>query len=278
MKNFFLLAVLAMSAQSAFAQYQQCEVDMVYNNRTVVRTYRVPGTPGSCVEGLKECRKAIRLDATLSQYPQNSLDCVQIEARIPTPQPNPQPRPNPQPIPQPRPNPQPMPQPIPTYGVTVSGILEDSFFTMTARDASELYMNCLTDIRRVMMGSSDELMFSANNNRFISTSTSGWYNDAQICSILEQEARRTLNQTSYTSPIRIQGSLEREPFQILANSRAELLNGCIQAFTATRQGTTDEVTFSLNGAPFQRVTTSGWWNTPARACRAMILNLDAQIR
>lgn len=268
MKNFFLLAVLAMSAQTAFAQ--TCEVDMVYNQRTVVRTYRVLGTPGSCVEGLKECRKAIRLDATLSQYPQSTLDCVQVEARIPTPAP--------QPIPQPRPIPQPMPQPMPTYGVTVSGIVEDAFFTMTARDASELYMNCLTDIRRVMMGASDELMFSANNGRFISTSTSGWYNDAQICSMLEQEARRTLNQTVYTSPMRVQGSLEREPFQILANSRAELLNGCIQAFTATRQGTTDEVTFSLNGAPFQRVTTSGWWNTPARACKAMILNLDSQIR
>ncbi len=270
MKNIFLLAVMALSAPAAFAQ--TCEVDMVYNNRTVVRTFRVPGTPGRCVEGLKQCNKSIRLDYSANpQYPSASLECVQVEGRMPTP--------SPQPIPRPQPQPQPIPQPYPTYGVSVSGIVEDNAFTITGRDASELYMNCLTDIRRVIYGSSDELFFSANNSRFVSHyNQSGWYNDTQICSILEQEARRSYS-VAYTAPMRVQGSLEREPFQIFANDRAELLTGCISAFTATRQGATDEVTFSLNGAPFQRVVnTSGWWNTPARACKAMIQNLDAQIR
>jgi len=77
--------------------------------------------------------------------------------------------------------------------------------------------------------------------------------------------------------MRVVGTLERAPFQIQAFDRATLLTECISVFTSTRQASTDELTFSLNGAPFQRVTTSGWWNTPARACKAMILNIDNQL-
>jgi hypothetical protein len=273
MKKFLFLALATLSAQT-FAQV--CEVDMIdtFNDR-VVRTFRAYGDPNTCIEGMKECRKSIRLDYSNNpQYPNNRLTCVRAhQGPNPVPNPNPYPNPNPNPYPNPNPN----PYPIPQYGVSVSGLIEDQPFTFTARDASELYYNCLADIRRVIYGSADDMFFSANNNRFVATQTSGWYNDTQICSILEQEARRTY-QNAYTQPIRIVGSLERAPFQIFANDRASLLNECIHAFTATRQGTTDELTYSLNGAPFQQIRTSGWWNTPARACKAMIMNLDSMLR
>jgi hypothetical protein len=269
MKKLLVLGLLSLSAQ-AFSQ--TCEVDMVDRYNRVVRTFRAYGNDDSCIEGMKQCRKSIRLDYSSNpHYPNGSLDCVRAGGYNPTPNPNPYPNPNPNPYPNPNPN------PYPTYGVTVSGIVEDNAFTFSARDASELYINCLTDIRRVIYGSSDELFFSVNNNRFVNAQTSGWYNDTQICSIIEQEARRSV-MTNYTAPMRIVGSLERAPFQMEAFDRATLLNNCIAAFTATRQGSTDELTFSLNGAPFQRITTSGWWNTPARACKALIQNIDAIIR
>lgn len=266
MKKLLILGLLGLSA-TAFGQV--CEVDLVYRNSQILRTFRAYGDPSSCQEGMKECRKAIRFDYSSNpQYPSTQLDCVRAGGQQ-TPTPNPQPNPYPQ-------NPYPQ-NPYPSYGVSVTGVVEDAMFTISGRDAADLYFNCLSDIRRVMYGGMDELMFTANNNRFVSTSTSGYYNDTQICSILEQEARRSI-QPAYTSFIRVVGSLEREPFQIQANDRAELLSQCVSAFTATRQGATDEVTFSVNGAPFQRLTTSGWWNTPARACKAMLLNIDAQIR
>jgi len=264
MKKLLVFGLLSLSAQ-AFSQ--TCYVDMVDRYNRVVRTFTGYGDADTCLEGMKECRKSIRLDYSNNpQYPNNSLDCVRAGGnQIPNPPHNPNPPYNPN------------PNPYPTYGVSVSGVIEDNAFTFTARDASELYINCLTDIRRVVYGSSDEMFFSANNNRFVSTSTSGWYNDTQICSILEHEARRSV-MTTYTSPMRIVGSLERAPFQIEAFDRSSLLTNCVAAFTATRQGSTDELTFSLNGAPFQKITTSGWWNTPTRACKAMILNIDSQLR
>jgi hypothetical protein len=269
MKKIMLLGLLSLSA-TAFGQ--TCNVDMVDRYDRVVRTFRSYGDPNTCLESMKECRKSIRLDYSNNpRYPNGSLDCVRRGGYNPTPTPNPYPNPNPYPTPNPYPN------PTPQYGVSVSGVIEDRAFTFVARDPSELYINCLSDIRRVNYGSADELFFSANNNRFVSTATSGWYNDTTICSILEQEARRSYR-TEYTSLMRVVGSLERAPFQIEAYDRASLITSCIDAFAATRQGSTDELTYSLNGAPFQRVTTSGWWNTPARACKAMILNLDSQVR
>lgn len=264
MRKLIAFGLLSLSATS-YAQV--CVVDMVniYNN-SVVRTF----SAYDCIEAKKQCSKSVRLDYGRDPHA-SSLSCI-IRNSNPYPNPNP----NPNPYPNPNPNPYPNPYP-PTYGVTISGIIEDQPFTFMARDASELYINCLSDIRRVVYGSADELFFSANNARFVSASTAGWYNDTQICSILEQEARRSYNM-EYTSPMRVVGSLERAPFQIEAMDRAELLRNCISAFTATRQGSTDELTFSLNGAPFQRITTSGWWGTPARACKAMIIHLDNQIR
>jgi len=263
MKKIFVIGLLSLSA-SAFSQ--TCYVDMVDNYSRVIRTFTGWGDANTCIEGMKECRKSIRLDYSNNpRYPNGSLDCIRAGGN------NPLPPTTPNPFPPTNPN------PYPTYGVTVTGLVEANPFTFTGRDASELYINCLNDIRNVIQGTSDELFFSVNNNRFVSAQTSGWYNDSQICSILDQEARRSV-MTTFISPIRIVGSLERAPFQFEAFDRASLLLNCIDALTATHQGQTDEITFSLNGAPFQRVTTNGWWNSPAKACIAMILNLDNQLR
>lgn len=255
MKSLLLLGLVGLSA-TAFGQSCIVKLRNDYNG-TTLRTFR----GYDCVENMKECSKTIRFG--YGQDPHRSyLRCERIEVGQPNPNPYPPTNPNPYP---------------PTYGVTVSGLVEDQPFFFTARDASELYVNCLADIRRIVYGSADDIFFTANNARFVSASTAGWYNDTQICSILEQEARRTYGQ-NYTSPMRVVGSLERAPFQIEAMDRAELLNNCIATFTATQQGSVDEITYSLNGAPFQRITTSGWWNSPARACKAMLNSLDSQIR
>lgn len=250
---------------SALAQI--CEVDMVdtYSNR-IIRTFRAYGDPSTCIDGMKECRKTIRLQYSQNpQYPNNRLDCVRAYAQTPVPTPNPNPYPSPRPEPQPQ------------FGVVINGIIEDQPFQFVARDASELYYNCLTDIRRLSVGSADEIFFTANNNRFVAAQTSGWYSDTQICSLLEQEARRA-HRVTYTVQIRVVGSIERSPFQLLAQDRSTLLNECIQNFSAIQPGLADELTYSLNGGTFQRLTTTNWWSSPARSCRAMLLHLDAQIR
>ena len=263
MKRVLVLALLSLSV-SAFAQI--CEVNMVYRKTQVLRTFRAYGDPSSCFEGMKECRKSIRLDYSRNpQYPNSQLDCEIAGGSNPTPQP----QPNPNPYPNPQPN------PYPSYGLSVTGVVEDSFFSVSGRDTNELYYNCMNS--RISNGTADELFFTANNNRFISATTQRWYSDDQICQILSQEAGRS-SQPAYTPYIRVVGTLEREPFQIQANDRAELLNQCINAFSNTRLSSFDELTYSLNGYAFQRVTTSTWWNSPAKACKAMIQNLDSQIR
>lgn len=267
MKRILVLGLLSLSV-SAFAQV--CEVDLVYRNNQILRTFRAYGDPASCVEGMKECRKAIRFDYSSNpQYPSAQLDCVRAGGSAPIPQPQPNPYPYPQP------NPYPPQNPYPSYGVTVTGIVEDSFFTLSGRDANDLYHNCMNT--RISNGIADELFFTANNNRYVSATTQHWYNDEQICQMLRQEVSRSI-QPDYINYIRVVGTLEREPFQIQAQDRAELLSQCITAFSNTRQGSTDELTYSVNGYSFQRVTTSSWWNSPAKACKAMLQHLDSQLR
>lgn len=97
MKKLMLLAFLIMSAQTVMAQV--CEVDMVDRYNRVVRTFRAYGDPNTCIEGMKECRKTIRLSP---QY--GGVDCIRRGDYNPYPNPNPNPYPNPNPNPYPQPN------------------------------------------------------------------------------------------------------------------------------------------------------------------------------
>lgn len=54
-----------------FAHAQQCLVDMVDNIGRVVQTISARGDANSCMEGMKECRKAIRLSPHLG-----GVDCI----------------------------------------------------------------------------------------------------------------------------------------------------------------------------------------------------------
>lgn len=265
--KFMLLAAAFLSSVSAFAQ--TCEVDMVYmNTNQRITTFRAYDMGDGCKEGMKQCRLEIRQRNLVGR-----ADCVRAN-NIPNPMPNPIPGPNP--IPNPYPNPYPPTNPYPQYGVTVTGYIEDRAFEFTARDASELYVNCLTDIRRIGTQSSDELFFTVNGARYQQTSTSGWYNDSMVCSILEQAARNTYNTTNIM-PARVVGSLETSPFRFEAYDRASLLRNCVANIASLRLGSTDEMSYSLNGAPFQRLSTSGWWQTPNRVCQAMLINMDARL-
>lgn len=103
MKLFTLLALTALSLP-AFSQ--TCYVDMVHTpTQRVVRSFTGWGD-SSCVEGMKECRKSIRLDYSSNpHYPNGSLDCIRSGQYNPQPNPNPYPNPNPNPYPNPQPNP-----------------------------------------------------------------------------------------------------------------------------------------------------------------------------
>lgn len=94
--KFFVLLTLVTLSLPAFSQ--TCYVDMVDRYQRVVRTYTGQGDQNTCIEGMKECRKAIRLEPHLG-----GVDC--IRASQPNPYPNPNPNPNPYPNPQPGPIP-----------------------------------------------------------------------------------------------------------------------------------------------------------------------------
>lgn len=81
MKKLILFAVLSLSSQ-VFAQV--CEVDMTDRYNRTVRTFRAYGDPNTCIEGMKECRKTIRLQPHLG-----GVDCVRRGDYNPYPNPNP---------------------------------------------------------------------------------------------------------------------------------------------------------------------------------------------
>jgi hypothetical protein len=261
-----LMAALLLMSVQTFAQV--CEVELVdTQTNQIIKTFRTHGDLSRCLEGMKDCRKSIRLEYSKNtEYPLHRLDCIRINASNPAT--NSYPDPNPILSPRPALNPQ--------NGVTVYGLIGNETFHFSARDASELYYNCLTDIRRMHYGPAQELFFSANNNRFVSAQTSGRYNDTQICSILEQEARRS-DKIVFTDKLQLIGSFERTPFKISALDRGSLLNECLTVYAATQQGSTDELIYSLNGATFQRLTTTTWWRTPAQAYKAMLIHMDSEI-
>ncbi len=72
------LSVLAFAALSSSAFAQICEVDMVDRYNRVIRTFRAYGQQDACIEGMKECRKTIRLS------PQSGgVDCVRAYSQQP---------------------------------------------------------------------------------------------------------------------------------------------------------------------------------------------------
>lgn len=164
----------------------------------------------------------------------------------------------------------------PQNDISVTGLIEENIFTVTAKDISEFHANCMSSIRGVSDGVVDELFFSANNNRFVSAMSPSTYSDSQICTILEYEVGRST--FIPFSTLKVKGALEREPFQILAVNRGELLANCISSFTEVSQSSMDEMMVSLNGSPLKKLTTNSVWKSPASACKEMILNLDSQIR
>lgn len=98
MKKLMFLGLLSLSATS-FAQ--TCMVDMVDRYDRVIRTFTAFGDRDTCIEGMKECRKSIRLDYSRDpRYANSNLDCVR-RTYGPNPNPNPYPNPNPNPYPYP---------------------------------------------------------------------------------------------------------------------------------------------------------------------------------
>jgi hypothetical protein len=91
MKKLLLLCLFSLSA-TAFGQ--TCYVDMVDRYNRVVTTYTGWGDPGTCMEGMKECRKAIRMQPHLG-----GVDCIRATDVRPNPRPNPIPTPVPTPYP-----------------------------------------------------------------------------------------------------------------------------------------------------------------------------------
>lgn len=83
-----LFALVALSIMSLPAFSQTCYVDMVDRYNRVVRSYTAYGDQRTCIEGMKQCRKAIRLESHLG-----GVDCIRANDTTPSPQPNPYPNP-----------------------------------------------------------------------------------------------------------------------------------------------------------------------------------------
>lgn len=113
MKNLFALMTLSLMSLPAFSQ--TCYVDMVDHYGRAVRTFAAQDAGNSCMEGMKECRKAIRLSPELG-----GVDCV----RYPRTTPAPNPAPNPNPFPQPEGYPHVLRMGEPVYNVSNSRYAE----------------------------------------------------------------------------------------------------------------------------------------------------------
>lgn len=67
--KFFSVIALAILSFPAFSQ--SCQVHMVDNYSRVIRVFSAYGDPNTCIEGMKECRKTIRLSPHLG-----GVDCI----------------------------------------------------------------------------------------------------------------------------------------------------------------------------------------------------------
>ena len=88
--KFLIVFAVAMMSGAVFSQ--TCQVQMISKNpRQLVRLFTTYNDP-SCLEGMKECRKSIRLDYSNNpQYPNGALDCEIANNRNPNPNPYPTP-------------------------------------------------------------------------------------------------------------------------------------------------------------------------------------------
>lgn len=255
MKKVFLISILILSA-SAFANI--CEVQLVDRYNRVLHTFRASGGPNDCMEAMKQCRFEQRVRDL-----RHTTDCVRVGSSYPDPTPAPTPSPYPRPV------------PTPNYYVTAVGLLNETPFKFEGRDPNDLYQNCLRDVRSVRSSGVDEILMSVNNNTFKASKTSGWFDDQEICSMIHNEAR--MNGIGYMRPTRIYGTVEYTQFDLYAQDRESLLMNCLSEMTNLRVGSSDEMNFSVNGLPMRRVTTSGWWSSPAEVCQALVISAEPQL-
>lgn len=142
MKSFISMA-LFLGASSAFAN--TCYVDMVDSYKRTIRTYTSYDAP-NCMEAMRDCRKAIRLEPELG-----GSDCLRLDLTPTPPNPTPTPNPYPNPIPGPVPGPTPVPQPgnLPTEVYQMGPIEQAAAYTLNRCHvlmnvdgwANQLYVN-----------------------------------------------------------------------------------------------------------------------------------------
>jgi len=117
MKKILSLMTLSLLSLPAFSQ--TCYVDMVDSYGRAIRTFIGQDGANSCMEGMRECRKTIRLSPE-----EGGVDCVRYPRTTPTPTPVPTPNPVPNPYPQPEGYPHTLRIGEPVYNVSNSRYAE----------------------------------------------------------------------------------------------------------------------------------------------------------
>jgi len=179
MKKLFAFALLTL-AGSAFAQ-QRCTVELRQYNNRVIERYTVYGQPGSCIEGMKQCRKDIRLQYSRNpSWPNTSLDCIDLGDYNPNPNPYPQ-NPNPNPYPQ-------NPQPNPYRSVEVTGLILDVASTIyDSQSKTKVVESLITNTRSYNLG----------NLNYICSQTRTWPENAScLVDGVNRAPRETIDESS----------------------------------------------------------------------------------
>jgi hypothetical protein len=160
--------------------------------------------------------------------------------------------------------------------ILVTGLVRETFFEYLASSAEKLKENCLADMPNLRNGAVYEVYFSVNNNDFIHKGHRRRFKDYQLCSFLHHAALQAKKKT--IQPLSIMGYLNRTPFYFRADDRPSLLKNCITTLSTLGKGDTEEITYSLNGAAFKRITNTFFWLSSASACQAMIMDLDSDLQ
>lgn len=189
-------------------------------------------------------------------------------------------RPNPPPSrPNPPPRPDPNPPRPPSSNAVVRGVVERSSFTFEGYSLDELYGQCESFYQNEIRGSSvDDIEVSTNFGPTdkLRNSSSFWKTSAEVCGQIIGSVRRnsSLPVSRHDRYVLI-GKIENTPYRLRGRDLIELNRECEAHYAATRPGSVDDITVSVNFGPeIVLRNSSSYWRTAFEVCQQIIARVN----
>ena len=161
----------------------------------------------------------------------------------------------------------PRPTPTPSRRLKVDFYLENTLYSLTARNTNQLYNSCLNRLETSISGKYDDIYISVNGSKPVHHhNSSSWWTEAQvICEMVEREAKQRQNDPRHRGHLSVQGRVEKDTFSFQASNPMGIFTQCVEQFPTNIK--VDDISVSVNDSRRENLhNSSSWWEGNKTVC------------